>query len=185
MCQVTFVELFTLPFISYIFGFCPGFLSLQEETNTDPQISSELHQATELLHQHGMGHLTEEWFMQELRRMLQRETVPQFWHHFEPAVTAESTESNIAAFTSAVNQLHGELASKMQSAKILESLSEQFRHQNVAKAKRMCITERVKTLIKAILFSRVPKSFYEHVKEFYSQAFKVKWLKSIIRFKLG
>ncbi|XP_072014527.1 anaphase-promoting complex subunit 2-like [Amphiura filiformis] len=141
------------------------------ETQDNPEIATELHQATELLHQRGMGHLTQEWFMQELRRELQRDIVPQFWRHFQPTITTQSKDINIAAFTHAVNQLHSGLALKMKSAETLESLSEHCSQQNI-KTKGSCITERVKTLIKAILFSRVPKSFHEHVKEFYSQAFK-------------
>ena len=102
--------------------------------------------------------------------MLQREIVTKFWSHFQP-ITTQAMEINIEAFTRAVNGLHSGLVPYMQSAAILESLSHLTVHPQ--KANRLPIRNRVQTLIKAVLFTRVPKRFQEYVREFYSQAFKV------------
>ena len=117
-----------------------------------------------------MGFLVDEWFMQELRRVLQREIVTKFWSQFQP-ITNQATDINKEAFTTAVNGLHSGLVPYMRSTAILESLSHLTVHPQ--KANRLPIRSRVQTLIKAVLFTRVPKYFQEYVREFYSQAFKV------------
>ena len=146
---------------------------LQEKDHDAAPNSSEIHSAAELLHRRSMGFLVDEWFMQELRRALQGKIVSEFWAHFHPIPLNSSicSQEDIRTFTAAVDFLHNSLDPYMKSALVLQNISHLTT--NPLKVNRSPISERVHTLIKAILFSRVPKSFHGHVKQFYSQAFKV------------
>lgn len=119
--------------------------------------------------EHGMACLLDEWFLETLQQTLQNHFIPQFWSHFSSnytlVCTSQQTMDNPLVF--AVCELFLSMEPFMRSTKILQDLKDQARaHPQVQ------METRVHTLLKAMLFSKTPKSFQSIVHDFYSQAFK-------------
>lgn len=136
---------------------------------------TEFENSVQVLIQNDLGHIIEEWFIENLQQCLRLQVAPKFWSYFQPptdggTVTGDCTEQ----LSKAVEYLHTFVSDYVPCINRLEGVSrlKQCRKPSLLIHSSSLIGTFI-LLIKAVIFNLIPKAFKEAVDVFYSEAFKV------------
>ncbi|XP_041369273.1 anaphase-promoting complex subunit 2-like isoform X2 [Gigantopelta aegis] len=144
---------------------------------------SEFQCAVQVLQQHGLGHIIEEWFLENIQQDLRHRVAPQFWSSFddkklktdeEKLKSCEKNEHLKSGdrLYEAVDYLHSVTMQTIPCIDRLEALRLQEESYGPPVSSKR-ILNIIITYYKAIIFFTVPHCFLACVERFYSEAFRV------------
>ncbi|XP_076306794.1 anaphase promoting complex subunit morula [Tachypleus tridentatus] len=148
----------------------------------------DLKASVELLHQHGIAHIVEEWFFETLQQDLREIIVPRFWSHFD-FKTVDASGNPDTFFGSkyflvllhAVKELHSSFQLYIPCVSQLQCLHEDLQAEEdtlptetrkFLQGSDLSLASRVHLVLKALLLAKLPQQFSNNLIDFYSRAFK-------------
>ncbi|KAK3606129.1 hypothetical protein CHS0354_010758, partial [Potamilus streckersoni] len=148
----------------------PGGRPILEVSFPEVQFQS----AVEILAQHGIINIVEDWFFENVQRDIRQRVAPNFWNYYTSTACQNASEwsDNLLKAVLFLHQVSEEYKPSLQR---LESIPREDHSQNSLQtfcgAKKL--SDVLITLFKAIIFAQVPNEYQKGLDHFYSEAFKV------------
>ncbi|XP_033732322.1 anaphase-promoting complex subunit 2-like [Pecten maximus] len=134
----------------------------------------EFQNSVQILIQNSLGHIIEEWFLENLQQYLRLQVASKFWSYFEPSTNSDAAVDHTEQLSQAVDYLHTVVSDYVPCFSRLESVSQlsQCRKPSLL-IHAGSLSSTFILLIKAVVFNLIPRTFKDAVDLFYSEAFKV------------
>lgn len=129
--------------------------------------------AIEVLHQHQLTHIIEDWFIEYVQSEMRDVIAPKFWSYF--AEEKDSLSVQLNNFVLAVDYLYSALDKHNDSIEKIESITNRYPPSNYRTGTlfKKSLKETATTLCKALLFSSKDRKIFKVTESFYLKAFKV------------
>ena len=142
-------------------------------------LEHELNNAVEVLQEHGMGAVVEEWFYVRAQHHLRSEVAPKFWKNFEqPSNETDLTDiaEHLERIKKVFNELHIDLSAYWPRLERLQIVKQLVLNTVERTCKPWAGHENprdyILLLLRAILFHNTNASFHEGINKFYFLAFR-------------
>ncbi|XP_013419521.1 anaphase-promoting complex subunit 2-like [Lingula anatina] len=152
--------------VNAAWNFITGALSPQNVPN-QPASREQLCVAADILRNHGMGEVIQEYFLEILKQDIRQNVSPRFWKSYDTSTTDVNTLYN------SIGELYKYLSTYFPCFERLDLICQHLGAQEERLLQPESVRQTAQRVFKAVIFFCPPKCFHEAVHKAYSQAVKI------------